>query len=281
VRINEFLTDNENGIRDEDGSQEDWIELYNGGTTPVDLAGWYLTDNAANLTQWRIPAGAQLAPGGYLFVWASGKGRTNIGALHTNFRLERNGEFLGLVLPDGSNVVSAFTPTYPPQRTDVSFGRDRLDPNIVGFYATPTPNAPNSVSGPSGFASDVKYSVASSTFVAPFNLTLSTKSTNAVIRYVLITNAAQAAGDAHEHSNDQLADLHRPHSGSASPRKSGRALLNPGCSRSTPMTENYIQVNNDVRNFRFGTSRCGSCICLGEWIDSNSHHSPPASHGVR
>ena len=40
VRINEFMADNQNGIRDEDGSHQDWVELYNGGSTPVDLAGW-------------------------------------------------------------------------------------------------------------------------------------------------------------------------------------------------------------------------------------------------
>lgn len=31
VRINEFLADNENGIRDEDGDRNDWIEIFNPG----------------------------------------------------------------------------------------------------------------------------------------------------------------------------------------------------------------------------------------------------------
>ena len=155
VRINEFLADNENGIRDEDGSREDWLELYNGGSTPVNLAGWFLTDDTLNLTKWRFPA-VQLAANGYLRIWASNKDRTNdVAALHTNFKLEKNGEFLGLVLPDGSNVVSSFAPAYPEQRTDASYGRDRLDPNIVGFYATPTPGAANSIGGPGSFSSDV------------------------------------------------------------------------------------------------------------------------------
>jgi len=31
VLITEVLADNENGIRDEDGDRQDWIELYNSG----------------------------------------------------------------------------------------------------------------------------------------------------------------------------------------------------------------------------------------------------------
>ena len=85
VRINEFMADNANGIRDEDASREDWIELYNAGAAAVSLAGWFLTDDAANLTKWRIPPGVQVGANGYVFIWASGKNRTNVGGLHTNF----------------------------------------------------------------------------------------------------------------------------------------------------------------------------------------------------
>ena len=126
VRLNEFMADNQSGIRDEDGTHQDWIEIYNAAAVEVDLSGWYLTDNGANLTGWRFPAGAQMAPNSYLLVWASGKDRTNnISALHTNFKLGKDGGYLALVLPDGLTVVSSFAP-YPAQRPDASFGRSRL-----------------------------------------------------------------------------------------------------------------------------------------------------------
>lgn len=34
----------------------DWIELFNAGNSPVELAGWYLSDDPANLRKWAIPA---------------------------------------------------------------------------------------------------------------------------------------------------------------------------------------------------------------------------------
>ena len=47
-----------------------------------------------------------MAPNSYLLVWASGKDRTNnISALHTNFKLGRDGGYLALVLPDGLTKI--------------------------------------------------------------------------------------------------------------------------------------------------------------------------------
>jgi hypothetical protein len=249
VRINEFMADNENGIRDEDGSREDWIELYNAAATPVDLSGWYLTDNAAALRAWRFPAGVQMAPNSYLLVWASGKNRsTNIEALHTDFQLAKGGEFLGLVLPDGSTVISSFAPAYQAQQTDASFGRDRLDPNLVGFYATPTPGAANATSGSSGFASEVEYSRTSGTFETPFNLTLSTASTNAVIRYIAVTTAAQGAASTTNVPTTNSPIYSGPIPISTTTQIRARAF-EPGLLPSAPMTEIYIQISSNVRNF--------------------------------
>ncbi len=43
---------------------EEWVELYNRGTAPVDLGGWALTDAVS----YRIPEGTLLPPDGYLVV---------------------------------------------------------------------------------------------------------------------------------------------------------------------------------------------------------------------
>ncbi len=59
-----------------------------------------------------------------MIVFASGKDRRPAGAgdLHTNFQLAADGEFLALVEPDGVSVAAAFSPGYPAQQTDVSYG---------------------------------------------------------------------------------------------------------------------------------------------------------------
>ena len=46
--------------------------------------------------------------------------------LHTSFRLRSDGEYLALVAPDGVTVLSEFSPGYPRQFEDVSYGRASL-----------------------------------------------------------------------------------------------------------------------------------------------------------
>jgi hypothetical protein len=98
VIINEFVAGNLSGLTDEDGERPDWIEIYNRGTTPVDLIGWSLTDNAELPGQWTFP-NQMLNPGEYLVVFASGKDRrAPVGAnkFHTNFKLDLFGDYLAL-----------------------------------------------------------------------------------------------------------------------------------------------------------------------------------------
>ena len=122
VVITEFLAENRDGLLDEDGDSSDWIEIQNQGAVIVNLDGWHLSDDAGDLRQWRFPP-VELLPGGYLLVFASGKDRAVAGLqLHTNFRLDKGGEFLGLVAPGGLEPVHAYTPSYPPQRTGISYG---------------------------------------------------------------------------------------------------------------------------------------------------------------
>ena len=122
VVISEFMAANTRSRLDENGDASDWIELYNPTTSAVNLVGWHLTDDPTDLSKWTFPA-TNLPPGGYLVIFASAKNRgVPGGELHTNFELESSGEFLALVRPDGTSLESAFSPTFPPQLDDVSYG---------------------------------------------------------------------------------------------------------------------------------------------------------------
>ncbi|MHC4244147.1 MAG: lamin tail domain-containing protein, partial [Planctomycetota bacterium] len=126
IRINEFMAVNNNGLDDEDRDESDWIEIYNAGMNPVNLEGWYLTDDVNDLRQWAFPE-VILDPDAYLVVFASGKNRRDpLGVLHTNFRLRGSGEYLGLVRPDGETVAWEFFPEYPKQAPDISYGPIRV-----------------------------------------------------------------------------------------------------------------------------------------------------------
>lgn len=120
--ISEFLADNDDGIVDEDGDREDWIEIWNTSGKAGDLSGWHLTDDPNDLTKWQLPA-IEMTSGGYLVVFASGKDRAKVGSeLHTSFSLQREeGGYLALVKPDGSTISSEFR-DYPQQTKDVAFG---------------------------------------------------------------------------------------------------------------------------------------------------------------
>ncbi|NQU25444.1 MAG: CotH kinase family protein, partial [Candidatus Nealsonbacteria bacterium] len=120
--ITEFMAVNESTLADVDGDFSDWIEIHNPTAAAINLDGWYLTDKPGNLTKWEFP-GHELAPGEYLVVFASEKDRTDpAGQLHTNFKLAGGGEYLALVEPDGQTVALAYTPEFPPQFGDVSYG---------------------------------------------------------------------------------------------------------------------------------------------------------------
>lgn len=75
VRISEFMSSNGSSLADEDGANEDWIELHNAGTSVADLGGWGLSDDLGAPFKWRFPVGTTVAPGGRLLLWASGKNR--------------------------------------------------------------------------------------------------------------------------------------------------------------------------------------------------------------
>ncbi|MBJ05912.1 MAG: hypothetical protein CMO40_02175 [Verrucomicrobiaceae bacterium] len=125
--ITEFLAANDTVLADEDGDFSDWIEVFNPDSTPIDLGGHYLTDDAANLTKWQFPSGVTLGPSKFLLVFASDKDRGAEGSeLHANFKLAADGEYLALVAPDGSTVLHDYSPAFPVQFDDASYGLEQL-----------------------------------------------------------------------------------------------------------------------------------------------------------
>lgn len=179
--INEFLAANGTGLTDENGDQEDWIELYNAGSAAVDLVGWALTNDVNELAKWVFPSRV-LAPGAYLVVFASGKDRTpGTGNLHTSFTINESGGYLALVSPESPRVaVSAFDP-YPEQRTDYSYGVQTG--GGLRFFSPPKPNAANGTSILTAVTPKVSVSVGRGFFKDPFQLVLTCADAGATIRY--------------------------------------------------------------------------------------------------
>jgi hypothetical protein len=135
--INELMADNETTATDPDGEYDDWIELYNNAAEPLDLSGYFLTDDASNLTKWQIPAGTVIEAEGYLIIWADEDGEQE--GLHANFKLSASGEDLILLNPDG-NILDQVA--FGEQVVDMGYARK---PNGTGGFVAqaPTFNANN------------------------------------------------------------------------------------------------------------------------------------------
>jgi hypothetical protein len=190
VVISEFMAINNTTLTDEDGAYSDWIELYNTSTNTVDLGGWYLADNATNLTHWMFPS-TNLGPSQFLVVFASNKNRRVAGApLHTNFKLSGSGEYLALVLPDGVTKASEFAPAFPQQYADISYGYAMTAAGVMTGPATyldpPTPAARNNSSGMAGLPAPVTFRPPAGVYTSNIlTVTLACSSSSAVIHYTL------------------------------------------------------------------------------------------------
>ena len=120
--ISEIVAVGDDSFQDEDGDTSDWLEIYNPTASAIDLSGYHLTDDAADLTKWTFP-GFTLPSGGFLVIFASDKDRDLAGGqLHTNFKLSGSGEYLALIEPDGVTILSELAPGFPVQAGGFSYG---------------------------------------------------------------------------------------------------------------------------------------------------------------
>ena len=180
--INEFMADNSTTLTNSLGKCDDWIELYNPSSTNVSLKGWYLTDDAGNLTKWKFPTNSisSIAGKGFLLVWADSKSYsvTN-NELHASFSLDKDGEYLALVKTDGVTVVSEFQPL--PQYQDMSYGIGANGEQR--YFAVPTPGRTNAFAGASNEVADTEFTPDSGFYSNAVAVTITCATAGAEIRY--------------------------------------------------------------------------------------------------
>ncbi len=120
----------------------DWVELVNTGSVAVPLNGWSLTDEDDNEDKWVFPD-VTIGPGQHLVVCCSGKDVRNPYApyLHTSFKLDSDGEYVGLYDAD-EQLVAEIAPEFPSQSLFHSYGWDE-GTAAYRFLSVPTPGAAN------------------------------------------------------------------------------------------------------------------------------------------
>ena len=193
--LNEFLASNGTVLANEAGQYDDWIELYNGGSSAINLAGMFLTDDREDPARWPIPSDRPdvtvIPPGGYALVWADGT--TDGAGLHANFKLSSDGEEIALYDTDGVTLIDHVV--FGEQSGDVSFGRCPDGGSDWAFMTAPTPGAANAEAY-AGIVEAVTFSVAHGFFTEPFTVTLATATPEAQIWYTL--DGTTPSGDSDE-----------------------------------------------------------------------------------
>lgn len=175
--ISEFMAINNESIQDEDSTYSDWIEIFNGGTMPLNLSGYCLSDDAADYSKWPFPA-FTIDPGEYIIVFASGKDRyTEKDKLHTNFKLSGSGEFLALSNPGASIISTVFSPSFPEQYDNISYTYHN------GSYIYSSIPTPGFVNDSGIFVSPPRFGKEHDFYSAPFKLALLSEQAEADIYY--------------------------------------------------------------------------------------------------
>ena len=139
LQITEAVSSNKRSLSDEDYGTPDWFELYNAGTTPIDLSGYGVSDNLRNLHKFVFADGTVLQAGEYLVLYASDEIEdTRSKTLCTGFGLSKSGDSI-YVTDRFYGMVAQLE--LPALYTDVSYAR-REDGGF-GFCAVPTPGEAN------------------------------------------------------------------------------------------------------------------------------------------
>ena len=163
IIVNEFLASNETCCGSEIfGSGEDFVELYNYGTAPINIEGWGFSDSEGSIAT--TAPDTTIPPGGFLILWYTGE--TN-GFPEIDAKLSSGGE---TVYGEDSSGTMVFSVSFDAQDEDVSYGR-YPDGSDTWQQMNPTPGSTNTnlLSNDNSFYSAPEYFSLGQNYPNPFN----------------------------------------------------------------------------------------------------------------
>ena len=163
VVLNELMPDPASDWSQSDGNEvygsmeDEWVEVFNSGSEPVDITGWRLRD-AVSDSSWRFAFDGVLEPGEFIVIygnesyhWEDENGYPKYG-----LSLNNSGDTVALVESDLVTVVDQVSYSGDDVGDDRAYGRvpdgtlnwahiDGLNPmSPPGTGLLPTPGMPNS-----------------------------------------------------------------------------------------------------------------------------------------
>ncbi len=135
--ISEVMSNNTKYLAQNGANYYDWIELYNNSGADINLADYYLTNDAAALGMYKLPE-VTLKPGEYYVVMCSGNVLlTNNSYYHASFKIS---DHESLYLTDGTSIKdSIFAADIP-----LNYSYCRQSDYGWTYSSAPTPKAANS-----------------------------------------------------------------------------------------------------------------------------------------
>lgn len=139
IVINEIMQSNIDCIMDDlNDFPDSWVELYNSGSSAVDLSGYSLGTSSDPSEAWKLPA-FQLESKSYVLVYCDKEAKS----WHTDFRLE-SGKGCELYLFKGTEVADCLPADMKKQPApNIAFGRKTDGGDKWGYQETPTPQKAN------------------------------------------------------------------------------------------------------------------------------------------
>ena len=146
--INELMQSNVECIMDDIHEFPDsWVELYNSGSTAVNLKDYQISNKNKANKAWQLPE-QEVPAGGHVIIYCDKEGKED-NRLHANFRLESGkGCTVYLFKNKGSVPVDSLPyidgkPMVKMPAPDVAFGRKTDGANEWGYQVTPSPGWAN------------------------------------------------------------------------------------------------------------------------------------------
>lgn len=136
--INEIMQSNIDCIMDDLNEFPDsWVELYNDGTSPVNLSGYALGDETSPSKAFKLPA-RTIPAKGFVVIYCDKEGSN----LHTDFRLD-SGKGGAVYLFKGDEIIDKIENWKKQPAPNIAYGRTTEASTSWGYQADPTPGAKN------------------------------------------------------------------------------------------------------------------------------------------
>ncbi len=184
--INEYSASNWKQFVDNHNDFEDWIELYNAGTTVLNITGYHVSDDEDNLTKFTFPTATFIEPGGFILLWCSGRDIIDDGNYHMPFRLTQTKNNPDQIIISNASGVILDSLTMEITLTHHSRARATDGAATWKICTEPSPNGTNNGSAMfADYTSRPDFSLDGGFFDAPVYVAITTPDAGCTMHYTL------------------------------------------------------------------------------------------------